>query len=81
MRLADMAMWHACARADGYVPARALAVDPWSAVWLLPVGGWLAVRWAGDGITDFLRAIIETAIPARLQYLDAQNFEMYLVVD
>ena len=40
-------------------------------------GAWLAVRWAGDGITDFLRAIIETAIPARLQYLDAQNFEMY----
>ena len=44
-------------------------------------GAWLAVRWAGDGITDFLRAIIETAIPARLQYLDAQNFEMYPVVD
>ena len=44
-------------------------------------GAWLAVRWAGDGITDFLRASIETAIPARLQYLDDQNFEMYLVVD
>ena len=44
-------------------------------------GAWLDVRWAGDGITDFLRAIIETAIPARLQYLDAQNFEMYPVVD
>ena len=44
-------------------------------------GAWLAVRWAGDGITDFLRAIIESATPARLQYLDAQNFEMYPVVD
>jgi len=42
-------------------------------------GAWLAVRWAGDGITEFLRALIVQAVPARLDYLDAQNFFMYPV--
>lgn len=42
-------------------------------------GAWLGSRWAGDGITDFLRALIENAVPARLDYLDAQNFNMYPV--
>ena len=42
-------------------------------------GAWLAVQWAGDGITDFLRALIVQAVPARLEYLDEQNFFMYPV--
>lgn len=44
-------------------------------------GVWLAARWAGDGITGFLRAVIENAVPARLEYLDAQNFQMYPILD
>ena len=44
-------------------------------------GAWLAARWAGDGITDFLRALIQNAVPARLDYLDAQGFLMHPVVD
>jgi hypothetical protein len=42
-------------------------------------GAWLAVRWAGDSVTAFLRALIVQAVPARLDYLDAQNFVMYPV--
>ncbi|MCH1571964.1 MAG: hypothetical protein L7S64_11520 [Longimicrobiales bacterium] len=42
-------------------------------------GAWLAVRWAGDSVTAFLRALIVQAVPARLEYLDAQNFVMYPV--
>lgn len=42
-------------------------------------GVWLASRWAGDGITGFLRTLIGNAVPARLEYLDAQNFFMYPV--
>lgn len=42
-------------------------------------GAWLAVRWAGDNVTAFLRALIVQAVPARLDYLDAQNFVMYPV--
>lgn len=44
-------------------------------------GAWLAVRWAGDSVTAFLRALIVQAVPARLDYLDAQNFPMYPVSD
>ena len=44
-------------------------------------GAWLAARWAGDGITEFLRALIVNAVPARLDYLDAQDFNMYPVVE
>ncbi len=40
-------------------------------------GVWLASRWAGDGITDFLRSLIDSAVPARLKYFDDQNFVMY----
>jgi hypothetical protein len=42
-------------------------------------GAWLAVRHRSDRITSFLGAIITTAIPARLDYLDAQNFDLYPV--
>lgn len=40
-------------------------------------GVWLAVRWAPDGITDFLAAVINNAVPARLEYFDAQAFPMF----
>jgi len=38
---------------------------------------WFAVRHRSDRITTFLGSIITTAIPARLEYLDAQNFDLY----
>lgn len=40
---------------------------------------WFAVRHRPDRITSFLGAIITTSIPARLDYLDAQNFNLYPV--
>jgi len=44
-------------------------------------GAWLGERWAGDGITGFLRALIQNAVPGRLDYLDAQDFLMHPVVE
>lgn len=38
---------------------------------------YIALRYQSDGITDFLAATIAQAIPARIEYLDAQGFDMY----
>lgn len=38
---------------------------------------YIALRYQSDGITDFLAAVIAQAVPARIEYLDAQGFDMY----
>ena len=38
---------------------------------------YLAVRYKSEGITAFLAAVILDAIPARIDYLDAQGFDMH----
>ena len=73
--------WKTAQESDNRFISSVAEVSPGTEDFAESFGAWLAVRWAGDGITDFLRATIETAIPARLQYLDAQNFVMSPVVD
>lgn len=38
---------------------------------------YIAVQYRSDRITDFLEAVIRDAIPARIDYLDAQSFDMH----
>lgn len=38
---------------------------------------YIALRYQSHGITDFLAATIAQAVPARIEYLDAQGFDMY----
>lgn len=73
--------WKTAQESDNRFISSVAEVSPGTEDFAESFGAWLAVRWAGDGITDFLRATIETAIPVRLQYLDAQNFVMSPVVD
>lgn len=69
--------WIAAQDSDGNFISRYAADNPLTEDVAETMVAYIAVTYSAEGITDFLEAVIRGAIPARIEYLDAQGFDMY----